>query len=226
MMTKVPVTRPNAATVIAALYSTWAGAWCPQGLKLHSNLKVFSFLILPPPTDRTISGSTCKQGRCKHGPLMAAWLAMSRFVSVGYTPQTTDICVCCQHVDNVDPTHWQHSVKIFFSCWCHVRGDCCQHNHCARRRRILHYGWHMHFWSYQKQRQEKNWEVYGLFCILYFFHCLMPPILHPLRFFIISHYTFHTNIIVKLAAIIFHPVTYLFSWCSCQKPCISWLSQP
>ena len=114
MMTKVPVTRPNAATVIAALYSTWAGAWCPQGLKLHSNLKVFSFLILPPPTDRTISGSTCKQGRCKHGPLMAAWLAMSRFVSVGYTPQTTDICVCCQHVDNVDPTHWQHSVKLDF----------------------------------------------------------------------------------------------------------------
>ena len=114
MMTKVPVTRPNAATVIAALYSTWAGAWCPQGLKLHSNLKVFSFLILPPPTDRTISGSTCKQGRCKHGPLMAAWLAMSRFVSVGYTPQTTDICVCCQHVDNVGPIGRQHSVKLAY----------------------------------------------------------------------------------------------------------------
>ena len=34
-----------------------------------------------------------------------SWLAMSGFVSVGYTPQTTDICVCHQHVDNVGPTH-------------------------------------------------------------------------------------------------------------------------
>jgi hypothetical protein len=36
---------------------------------------------------------------------------MSGFVSVGYTPQTTDICVCRQHVDNVGPTGLQHSVK-------------------------------------------------------------------------------------------------------------------
>ena len=33
-----------------------------------------------------------------------AWLIMSGFVSVGYTPQTTDICVCRRHVDNVGPT--------------------------------------------------------------------------------------------------------------------------
>ena len=39
------------------------------------------------------------------------WLAMSGFVSVGYTPQTPDICVCRRHVDNVCPTRWQHSVK-------------------------------------------------------------------------------------------------------------------
>jgi hypothetical protein len=28
-------------------------------------------------------------------PPSITWLAMSGFVSVGYTPQTTDICVCC-----------------------------------------------------------------------------------------------------------------------------------
>jgi hypothetical protein len=33
-----------------------------------------------------------------------AWLAMSGFVSVGYTPKTTDICVCRRHVNNVGPT--------------------------------------------------------------------------------------------------------------------------
>ena len=36
---------------------------------------------------------------------------MSEFVSVGYTPQTTDICVCRRHVDNVGPTGQRHSVK-------------------------------------------------------------------------------------------------------------------
>ena len=36
---------------------------------------------------------------------------MSGFVSVGYIPQTTDICVCCRHVDNVGPTGRRHSVK-------------------------------------------------------------------------------------------------------------------
>jgi hypothetical protein len=36
---------------------------------------------------------------------------MSGFVSVGYTPQTTDICFCRRHVDNVGPTGRQHSVK-------------------------------------------------------------------------------------------------------------------
>jgi hypothetical protein len=41
----------------------------------------------------------------------AACLAMSaNDVSVGYTPQTTDIFVCRQHVGNVVPTRWRHSV--------------------------------------------------------------------------------------------------------------------
>ena len=39
-----------------------------------------------------------------------SWLAMSAYVSVGYTPQTTDICVCCQHVMNVGPTCRCHYV--------------------------------------------------------------------------------------------------------------------
>ncbi len=42
------------------------------------------------------------------------WLAMSGFVSVGYTPQTTDICVCCRHVNNVGLTRRQHSLKSAF----------------------------------------------------------------------------------------------------------------
>ncbi len=44
------------------------------------------------------------------GVLFIAWLAMSGFVSVGSTTQTTDIFVCCLHVVNVDPTRRQHSV--------------------------------------------------------------------------------------------------------------------
>jgi hypothetical protein len=35
---------------------------------------------------------------------------MSANVSVGYTPQTTDICVCRRHVGNVVPTRRRHSV--------------------------------------------------------------------------------------------------------------------
>jgi hypothetical protein len=38
------------------------------------------------------------------------WLAMSGFVSVSFTTQTTDIFVCCQHVANVGPTRRGHSV--------------------------------------------------------------------------------------------------------------------
>jgi hypothetical protein len=40
----------------------------------------------------------------------APWLAMSANVSVGYTPQTTDIFVCRRHVGNVVPTRRRHSV--------------------------------------------------------------------------------------------------------------------
>jgi hypothetical protein len=35
---------------------------------------------------------------------------MSVNVSVGYTPQTIDIFVCCRHVGNVIPTSRRHSV--------------------------------------------------------------------------------------------------------------------
>ena len=40
-----------------------------------------------------------------------SWLAMSANVSVGCTPQTTDIFVCRRHVGNVVPTCRRHSVK-------------------------------------------------------------------------------------------------------------------
>ncbi len=36
---------------------------------------------------------------------------MLGFVSVGYTSQTTDICVCRRHVNNVGPARRQHSLK-------------------------------------------------------------------------------------------------------------------
>ncbi len=55
----------------------------------------------------------------------SAWLGMSGFVSVGYTPQTTDICVCCQHVKNIGLTFCQQS---------RVGGDCRQHSLLHRRR--------------------------------------------------------------------------------------------
>ncbi len=45
------------------------------------------------------------------GLSLSSWPIMSGFVSVGYTPQTTDICVCRRHVDNVGPTGRRHSVK-------------------------------------------------------------------------------------------------------------------
>jgi hypothetical protein len=45
-----------------------------------------------------------------------AWLIKLGFVSVGYTPQTTDICVCRRHVDNVGPTRRRHSLKSAFFC--------------------------------------------------------------------------------------------------------------
>ena len=40
-----------------------------------------------------------------------AWLIKSGFVSVGYTPQTTDICVCHRHVVTCWPTGRRRSVK-------------------------------------------------------------------------------------------------------------------
>ena len=45
------------------------------------------------------------------------WLAMSGFVSVGYTPQTPDICVCRRHVATCRPPGRRHSVKsaLFFA---------------------------------------------------------------------------------------------------------------
>jgi hypothetical protein len=39
---------------------------------------------------------------------------MLGFVSVGYTPYTTDICVCRRHVKNVGQKSRQHSVMSAF----------------------------------------------------------------------------------------------------------------
>jgi len=44
------------------------------------------------------------------GVVLLSRLAMSANVSVGYTPQTTDIFVCRRHVGNVVSTRRQHSV--------------------------------------------------------------------------------------------------------------------
>ena len=52
------------------------------------------------------------RGGCK-SPVkvcVGAWLTMSGFVSVGSTPQMTDIFVCRRHVRNVVLTRRQHSV--------------------------------------------------------------------------------------------------------------------
>ena len=59
----------------------------------------------------------------------SSWLAMSANVSVGYTPQTTDIFVCRRHARNVVPTRRQHSVMSanFFGCRRHVGETYCQH---------------------------------------------------------------------------------------------------
>jgi hypothetical protein len=43
-------------------------------------------------------------------PLGTTGLAMLANVSVGSTPQTTDIFVCRRHVKNVVPTRWRHSL--------------------------------------------------------------------------------------------------------------------
>jgi hypothetical protein len=61
---------------------------------------------LPMMKDSSKAVPTTKKGNIP----FRAWLAMSGFVSVGSTTQTTDIFVCCQHVLNVGPTRRQHSV--------------------------------------------------------------------------------------------------------------------
>ncbi len=59
-------------------------------------------------------------GRCHSCPCQCRqpWLGMSGFVSVGYTPQTTDICVCRRHVENVGLRHIGDILlcRPFFSC--------------------------------------------------------------------------------------------------------------
>jgi len=51
-----------------------------------------------------------KEFECIDMLSIRSWLAMSANVSVGYTPQTTDIFVCLHDVGNVVPTRRQHSV--------------------------------------------------------------------------------------------------------------------
>ena len=58
-----------------------------------------------------------------------SWLAMSGVVSVSSNPQMTDIFVFCWHVENVVPTHKQHSSMSanFFGCQHYVGETCCRH---------------------------------------------------------------------------------------------------
>jgi hypothetical protein len=55
------------------------------------------------------------------------WLAMLAYVSIGYIPQTTDICVCCQHVENGVPTRRQHSLTSANFSAVSVGKTCCRH---------------------------------------------------------------------------------------------------
>ncbi len=59
---------------------------------------------------------------------LTPWLAMLGFLSVGCTPQMTEMCVCWWHVSNVGPARQQNSVKLaIFGCRCRVSKTCCQH---------------------------------------------------------------------------------------------------
>ena len=64
---------------------------------------------LPPPSTRIVVDKDC-QRRHQQQP----WLIKLGFVSVGYPPQRTDICVCHRHVNNVGPTHRRHSVRLAY----------------------------------------------------------------------------------------------------------------
>jgi len=61
-----------------------------------------------------------KEFECIDVLSIRSWLAMSANVSVGYTPQKTDIFVCLQHVGCVMSAN-------FFGCLCHVGETCCRH---------------------------------------------------------------------------------------------------
>ena len=103
-----------------------AGCWVvpsdTSSLPCSQSNVAFTFastaIALPEPNVTFITTWECVIYSCKHCStptitvtMLFTWPAMSGFVSVGYTPQTKDICVCCQYVHNVSPTRWQHSVK-------------------------------------------------------------------------------------------------------------------
>ncbi len=88
------------------------------GIVLNCLPLMKSFLLFPINEYLLVKDEIISKGQLR----WRTWLAMSGFVSVGYTPQTTDICVCRRHVDNVGPTRWRHSLTLaFFSptklCW-------------------------------------------------------------------------------------------------------------
>ena len=107
-------------------------------------------------------------------------VAMSANVSVGYTPQTTDICVCHRHVGNVVLTRRQHSVMLanFLAVGVvSVRPVANTHSYMSvgiSTDDVVTYD--------DKKKLE----------------CL-PPIFHPLRFFIISKNTQQTRHILTLS---------------------------
>ena len=92
---------------------------------------------------------------------LITWLAMLGFMSVSYTPQTTHICVCCRHVDNVGPTCRWHSVKSAFVCWqSHVGESYPQHT-------FLPIGRKQYWWgSHNIHKDKKNWDPLRSFILL------------------------------------------------------------
>ena len=75
------------------------------------------FIPVPPSSTATPPHSRRNSCRCSTLSLIAChcpWLIKSGFVSVGDTPQMTDICVCCRHVHNVRRTRRRHSLKSAF----------------------------------------------------------------------------------------------------------------
>jgi hypothetical protein len=111
----------------------------------------------------------------------APWLAMLANVSVGYTPQTTDIFVYCRHVGNVVPTRREHSVMsaIFLAVGVVSVRPPVANTHSYMFGGIIT----DEVVTYEDKKK---------------LECL-PPILHPLIFFILSKNTQQTRYVLTLS---------------------------